>query len=50
MRGPLKSERIIIFQHLLASIVKSRLAACLGDIGSLQGAGTASSGRTVTVR
>jgi BASS family bile acid:Na+ symporter len=33
----------IIFQHLLASIVKSRLAARFGDIGSLQAA-TGSSG------
>ena len=34
----------IIFQHLLASIVKSRLAARFGDIDSLQGVATASSG------
>jgi hypothetical protein len=34
----------IILQHLLASIVKSRLAARFGDIDSLQAAGTGSSG------
>jgi hypothetical protein len=34
----------IIFQHLLASIVKSRLAARFGDIESLQAAATGSSG------
>jgi hypothetical protein len=32
----------IIFQHLLANIVKSRLAARFGDIDSLQAAATAS--------
>jgi hypothetical protein len=34
----------IIFQHLLASIMKSRLAARFGDIDSLQAAATGSSG------
>ena len=34
----------IIFKHLLASIVKSRLAARFGDIDSLQAAATGSSG------
>ena len=34
----------IIFQHLLASIVKSRLAARFGDIDNLQAAATGSGG------
>jgi predicted Na+-dependent transporter len=34
----------IIFQHLLAGIVKSLLAARFGDIDSLQAAATGSSG------
>ena len=34
----------IIFQHLLAGIVKSRLAARFGDIDSLQAAATGSRG------
>jgi bile acid:Na+ symporter, BASS family len=37
----------IIFQHLLASIVKSRLAARFGDIDGLQTAATGSSGLAV---
>src|SRR5262249_912569 len=34
----------IIFQHLLASIVKPRLAARFGDLDRLQGVATATSG------
>jgi hypothetical protein len=38
----------IIFQHLLASTVESRLAARFGDIDSLQAAATGSSGHAAS--